>query len=288
MISPLSNSLTNIIYNVKIGLTLNELKKRNDVEVLKMKKTFKKLLTIVSAVVLLCSMSSFVYAADDVVLNDSGSPFIKTFDPGDKGDYKYMGYAYCFEVGPEYKYMKITYTGDKTAFDELRLEFVVNSDPGDEIKLTPVWFRENEEGTVLTVEGKEVPAPSDKEQTAIIDLEKSGIDLKTGIRAFHIHDTPGKGSFKIIDARLMTSAPGAKDTGSSDNTNSGDDKKDTGDNSKSAQGGATDSADNTATSSKGSTNAPSTAAPIWPIAAAVGGIAVAGIAFGVSRKFKED
>ena len=51
MISPLSNSLTNIIYNVKIGLTLNELKKRNDVEVLEMKKTFKKLLTIVSAVV---------------------------------------------------------------------------------------------------------------------------------------------------------------------------------------------------------------------------------------------
>ena len=74
------------------------------------------------------SMSSFVSAAEDIVLEDSGSPFIKTFDPGDKGDYIYLGYAYCFEAGPEYKYLKITYTGEKTAFDELRLEFVINSD----------------------------------------------------------------------------------------------------------------------------------------------------------------
>ena len=98
----------------------------------------------------------------------------------------------------------------------------------------------------------------------------------------------GTGILWPVICMIRRRAPGAKDTGSSDNTNSGDDKKDTGDNSKSAQGGATDSADNTATSSKGSTNAPSTGAPIWPIAAAVGGIAVAGIAFGVSRKFKED
>ena len=103
-----------------------------------MKKTFKKLLVMVSAIVLIFSMN--VAAAEDIVLNDSGSPFIKSFDPGTSGEYKYLGYAYCFEVGPEYKYLQITYTGDPTAFDELRLEFVVNSDPSEEKKLTPVWY----------------------------------------------------------------------------------------------------------------------------------------------------
>jgi len=169
-----------------------------------MKKVFKKLLVMVSAVVLTFSMN--VAAAEDIVLNDSGSPFIKSFDPGTSGEYKYLGYAYCFEVGPEYKYLQITYTGDPTAFDELRLEFVVNSDPSEEKKLTPVWFRENDEGTVRTTDGGLVPNPSDKEQTAVIDLEKSGIDLSTGIRAFHIHDTPGKGKFTITDARLYKTA----------------------------------------------------------------------------------
>ena len=106
-----------------------------------MKKTLRNLITIISAIVVVLGMSTSVFAADDVVLNDTGSPFIKTFDPGTKGEYKYLGYAYCFEVGPEYKYLKITYTGDPTAFDELRLEFVVNSDPSEEIKLPPSWFR---------------------------------------------------------------------------------------------------------------------------------------------------
>ena len=58
-------------------------------------------------------------------------------------------------------------------------------------------------------------APSDKEQTAVIDLEKSGVDLKTGIRAFHIHDTPNKGSFKLLMPRLMTSPEGEAGSGDS-------------------------------------------------------------------------
>ena len=52
-----------------------------------MKKTFKKLLVMVSAIVLIFSMN--VAAAEDIVLNDSGSPFIKSFDPGTSGEYKY-------------------------------------------------------------------------------------------------------------------------------------------------------------------------------------------------------
>ena len=250
-----------------------------------MKKTLRNLITIISAIVVVLGMSTSVFAADDVVLNDTGSPFIKTFDPGTKGEYKYLGYAYCFEVGPEYKYLKITYTGDPTAFDELRLEFVVNSDPSEEIKLPPCWFRKNDEGTILTVDGKEVPAPSSKKQTAIIDLAKSlkGNDISTGIRAFHIHDTPGKGTFKILDA----SAPGVKDSGKSASKT---DASSTDDKSGSSNEVATDNAKNTATSTSGSTSAPTTGSATWPIAVACGGILVAAGAFGITRtkKFKEN
>ena len=246
-----------------------------------MKKILKKVIALASAVAMTLSMSSFVSAAEDIVLEDSGSPFIKTFDPGDKGDYIYLGYAYCFEAGQEYKYLKITYTGEKTAFDELRLEFVINSDPAEEIKLTPKWFRENDEGTIVTTDGKEVPDPSDKEQTAVIDLEKSGVDLKTGIRAFHIHDTPGKGSFKIIDARLMTSPEGEAGSGDSDAeaTTAADENK--------TVEIVTDNAKNTSTGTVGSTKPGTSGTPVWPIAAGVGAVVVAAVAFGVTKSKKK-
>ena len=269
-----------------------------------MKKTLRNLITIISAIVVVLGMSTSVFAADDVVLNDTGSPFIKTFDPGTKGEYKYLGYAYCFEVGPEYKYLQITYTGDPTAFDELRLEFVVNSDPSEEKKLTPVWFRENDEGTVRTTDGGLVPNPSDKEQTAVIDLEKSGIDLSTGIRAFHIHDTPGKGKFTITDARLMTSAPkGGASASASDVKSSSDDKKASSDSKSSSStddkssdsSSSTDSSNSASASSSsdssesvggGATAAPTTGSATYPIAIAIGGIVVAGAALVASKKMK--
>ena len=59
-----------------------------------MKKVFKKLLVMVSAVVLTFSMN--VAAAEDIVLNDSGSPFIKSFDPGTSGEYKYFRICLLF------------------------------------------------------------------------------------------------------------------------------------------------------------------------------------------------
>lgn len=46
-----------------------------------MKKILKKVIALASAVAMTLSMSSFVSAAEDIVLEDSGSPFIKTFDP---------------------------------------------------------------------------------------------------------------------------------------------------------------------------------------------------------------
>lgn len=262
-----------------------------------MKKTMKKLLTIVSAIAVVLGMNASVFsvslnsvaAAEDIVLDDAGSPFIRTFDPGNqKKDYQYLGYAYCFEVGPEYKYLKITYTGDKTAFDELRLEFVVNSDPSEEIKLPPCWFRENPEGTIRTVDGELVPDPSDKPQTVVIDLEKSleGQDISNGIRAFHIHDTPGYGTFKITDARLMTSPEGEKGDGKASTDDKGKDSTDN-DNSKKNVEIVTDDAKGTATGTAGSIEASSSSFPVWPVVAVVGAIVVAVIAVVISKSKKE-
>ena len=209
-----------------------------------MKKVFKKLLVMVSAVVLTFSMN--VAAAEDIVLNDSGSPFIKSFDPGTSGEYKYLGYAYCFEVGPEYKYLQITYTGDPTAFDE-----------------------------------------------------------STGIRAFHIHDTPGKGKFTITDARLMTSAPkGGASASASDVKSSSDDKKASSDSkssssteskssdsssskdSSASSASASSSSDSSESVGGGATAAPTTGSATYPIAIAIGGIVVAGAALVASKKMK--
>lgn len=261
-----------------------------------MKKTMKKLLTIISVIAVALGMNVSVFsvsltsvaAAEDVVLDDAGSPFIRTFDPGNqKKDYQYLGYAYCFEVGPEYKYLKITYTGDKKAFDQLRLEFVVNSEPSQEIKLPPCWFRENPEGTIRTVDGDLVPAPSDKPQTVVIDLEKSlkGQDISTGIRAFHIHDTPGYGTFKITDARLMTSPEGEKGDGSAE-PDKGKAIANKDSNKKNVEI-VTDDSKATSTGTAGSTKVDANSFPVWPIVAGVGGIVVAVIAVVVTKLKKE-
>lgn len=252
------------------------------------KKIIKTLALATTLVMTFASMSLTAFAADDIVLDDAGSPFIKTFDPGDSGDYKYMGYVYCFEAGPEYKYLQMSYTGDATAFEQLRLEFVVNSDPSEEIKCPVTWFAENEEGTFVTTEGGLIPAPSATEQTVIIDLAASGIDLSTGVRAFHVHDTPGQGTFTITDARLITELPGGeqskaepaetkKTSGSSTSTNTTD--SDDGDTTE-----VTTASSMGSTTGGGSVDAPNTGAPIYPIAIAIGGIAVAGVAFAASKK----
>lgn len=259
---------------------------------IKMRKKLKKALSLVAALALTLTMSTVAFAADDIPLNDSGSPFVKTFDPGTgDGDYKYMGYVYCFEVGPEYKYLQISYTGEATAFEQLRLEFVVNSDPSEEIKLTPIWFAENDEGTFKTVDGGLVPAPSSTEQTVVIDLEASGVDLSTGIRAFHVHDTPGQGAFTITDAKLMTTAPaGTSTTPVEDKKDEEVTKKEVKEDTEKEDTKTEETTASTmgATTGGGATAAPATGSATYPIAVAVGGIVVAGIAFAASKKMKED
>lgn len=190
-----------------------------------MRKTiFKRVLGAVCALTLIAGMSTAVLAADstDIVLNDAGSPFIKTFDSGSGDAYTYLGYVYCSDqVTSDYKYLQITYTGDATAFDQLRLEFVTND--GNDTMLAPCWFTQNDQGTFKTVDDTLVPAPSATEQTVVIDLEKSGLDISNGVKAFHVHDTQGTGSFTITDARLMTSydtgtVDDGEDTGAGDSS----------------------------------------------------------------------
>ncbi len=235
---------------------------------------FKRIAAIAAAILILPAMAVTALAEDDIVLSESGSAFIGTFDPGEGTAYKYMGYAYCYEAGPEYKYLQITYTGDATAFDQLRLEFVVNSDDDGEKKLPPCWFRQNDEGTILTVDGEEVPAPSDTEQTVVIDLEKSGIDLTTGIVAFHIHDTQGTGAFTITDARLMTSPNGA---GASGDTEAADETE-AQENEEQTTAGVVDEAQK---------KTGKTAKDYVPIAVIAGGAVVVGAgAYLISRKMK--
>lgn len=144
-------------------------------------------------------------AQEDVVLNDAGSPLIRVIDPGDGDGYTYMGYVYCGEgIGPEYKYLKLTYKGDETAFSQLRIEILNGSDA----KIGVFWFSENAEGSFRTSDGALLPAPSAEEQTVVVDMEASGIDVSGGIHAMHIHDTQGIGKVIITDARLMTTPEG--------------------------------------------------------------------------------
>ena len=57
-----------------------------------MKKLFKKVAALVLAMVVVLSTSSFVYAADDIVLDgdEGASSFIKEWS-AKGGEYKYLG-----------------------------------------------------------------------------------------------------------------------------------------------------------------------------------------------------
>ncbi len=182
-----------------------------------MKRKLTRVLAFVGAMAMTLSMNAFVFAAeDDIVLDGAGderAALQKTLDPGEEGEYKYLGWAYAGEsVDPAYKYLKLTYSGSDECFKQIRLELVEpdGSPDGPGVLQKIVWFGENPEGTFKTVEGKNCPDATDKDQTVWIDLEKSGYDLSRGIRAFHIHSTPGLGKVEFKEAVLSKEAPGAE------------------------------------------------------------------------------
>lgn len=146
------------------------------------------------------------------VLADSSAikitDLIKVWDQQGDTDsgWVYMGSAACKSETPDYKYLKITYKGDSTAFDLLRWIFNDKEDKEGE-EIGTYWFRENAEGTLKTVGDKEIPSPTDKEQTVYIDLAASGVDLSNGLGRIHMHGEKGKGSFEITDAELLKETP---------------------------------------------------------------------------------
>ncbi|MFR7643222.1 hypothetical protein [Eubacterium sp.] len=144
----------------------------------------------------------------DIVLNDTGSPLIKTWGSADGEGYAYEGYVYCGDVSSDYKYLQITYSGAATALKEARWELLGKDDKA----LGTYWFSQNDQGTFKTTDDTLVPAPTETAQTVVIDLEKTGVDLSaSGVNAFHFHNTKGNGTLSITDARFMTSLP-AEDT----------------------------------------------------------------------------
>ena len=140
----------------------------------------------------------------DIVLNDTGSPLIKTWGSADGEGYAYEGYVYCGDVSSDYKYLQITYSGDATALKEARWELLGKDDKA----LGTYWFSQNDQGTFKTTDDTLVPAPTETAQTVVIDLEKTGVDLSaSGINAFHFHNTKGNGALTITDARFITKVP---------------------------------------------------------------------------------
>lgn len=119
-------------------------------------------------------------------------------DPSlEDGSYAWLGEP-TIGAPAGYKYLQLTYKGDETAFDELRFEF-----PGGAV----IWFKENAQGTFKTVGGEIVPSPTAEEQTVVIDLEKSGVDVTLPLTSIVIHQTAGKGSFTVTDAKLLAKRP---------------------------------------------------------------------------------
>lgn len=137
---------------------------------------------------------------EPITLNDENEPFMKEWAPEEgleDGAYAYLGHV---NVGAPagYKYLQITYTGDEKAFSELRLEF--EGGP-------TAWFTENAQGTIKTVDDTLVPAPKAEEQTVLIDLAASGVDVTKAINGWHVHQTAGNGKFTIVDAKLLPKLP---------------------------------------------------------------------------------
>lgn len=126
------------------------------------------------------------------------SNLIGVLDTGDIADYKWIGYIGC-DVDSSYKYLKITYSGDAAALAGMRWQFMNSHDES----LGYFWFTENAQGTIKTVEGTLVPEATSEEQTVIIDLVASGVDVSDGISAFHVHSNGATGSITISDAAFM-------------------------------------------------------------------------------------
>lgn len=259
------------------------------------------------------TVKSTQVAAEDtetaIQLDDAASGMNKTLhidkaskDAKDGVKYSYQGFVTFKDLATkDFKYLKMTYTGDITY---LRFEFNEKTTDNNQ---GPFWFDPNNESPdhFVTADGSEIPMVGNN-TTIIIDLEKSGIDMSKYNNGIHMHgNSTTEAAFDVTlkDCVLTSVLPSdsSGDSNSNSNSNNGNGSVNNGSNngnsngndgsngnSKSAQKEAGASDGNGTSSEGGSTDAPITGAPVWPIAVAVGGIVIAGAAFGVSRKIKED
>ncbi len=254
-----------------------------------MRKIFKKVAAIAGVLALTISMHTMAFAADDIVLDgDGGASSLIGEYKASGSEYKYLGFATTKEATSDYKYLQITYKGDISC---LRIEFNREDDSNE----GPYWF--NPDGQTLvfkTVDGSEIPLTPSKETTITLDLAAIGIDIGE-FRGMHLHyldPNMQEGSFTITDARFKTSDPNASGNSGStktkkSNSGSGDDGTSTSASKSTAGSGANGSSAGTAGTAGGATDAPQTGSSSYPIFIALGGIAVAAVAFIGSRKIKE-
>ena len=267
-----------------------------------MRRGLKKALALVGALVLTFSMSASVFAADkaDIVLDggeEGVSKMIGTFSgPQSRGEvtdaYKYLGYVSFLDLADkDYKYLQITYTGNITQF---RIQFVHDAaKESEDIDPVKYWFNsevvaDSENKPLVTKGGSAIPLEGNK-TTVVIDLEKSGIDMKYFNSGLHMHcdEMKKNGEFTISDARLIANEEAAekveKENGSKNNSVSKTKpaKADTNTNTNTSTGNGSQTSTNTS-------GAPATGSATYPIALGFGGIAVACVAFIASRKFKEE
>ena len=110
----------------------------------------------------------------------------------------------------DYKYAEMTYTGTGEAFNETRFVFADASGK----TLPEVWFATWQASKFVTVDGTDVPVATETEQTVVIDLEESGVDVSKGFEGLHIHAGNSlTGTVNITSFKFLKEKPGSGDAG---------------------------------------------------------------------------
>ena len=110
----------------------------------------------------------------------------------------------------DYKYAEMTYTGTGEAFNETRFVFADASGK----TLPEVWFATWQASKFVTVDGTDVPVATETEQTVVIDLEASGVDVSKGFEGLHIHAGNSlTGTANITSFKFLKEKPGSGDAG---------------------------------------------------------------------------
>lgn len=140
--------------------------------------------------------------SDSIALDGafSASPLVKQWNVNNSSGYEYLGYAYLGDgASAGYNYLTFTYKGDTSAFNDLRWEFTGKGVFG----LIATQY----DGMLKPINYTTIPQPGSSEQTVIIDLGASGIDMSAGIAGIHLHQTAGNGNFEITKAYLSKTQP---------------------------------------------------------------------------------